>query len=83
VVWAYNDGLRLAPLPVLAAAHAHTYFLQRLHERCLSAMFCSCQPHGYTASLTAAGACMRCMLCDTLACCEASAAVGALYTLIY
>ncbi len=33
LVWAYNDGLRLAPLPVLAAANGHTYFQQRLHER--------------------------------------------------
>lgn len=36
VTWAYNDGLRLAPLPVLAAASEHTYFVQHLHERCLS-----------------------------------------------
>lgn len=33
VIWAYNDALRLAPLPVLAAANGHAYFQQRLHER--------------------------------------------------
>ena len=43
MVWAYNDGLRLAPLPVLAAASRHTYFLQRLHVRCLHCQPCMCE----------------------------------------
>ena len=58
VVWVYNDGLRLAPMPVLAAATRHTFFLQRLHERCLSvppARVVSAT-HTYTQWLTAAGA---------------------------
>ena len=33
VIWAFNDALRLAPLPVLAAANGHTFFVQHLHRR--------------------------------------------------